>query len=75
MERKRDHYTVNIFTEAGHVVSSFRFKHILSQIKSPIFSHVPAFNSLTNQTKLSSTSGENFTWETLWLQKSQSVTA
>lgn len=68
MERKHDHYKLNILREVGHILSSFRFKQILSQMRSPMFSHVSAVNSLTSQTKLNLTSGENFTWETLWLQ-------
>lgn len=68
MERKHDHYKLNILKEVGHIISSFRFKQILPQLKSPLFSHVSAVNSLTSQTKLNLTSGENFTWETLRLQ-------
>ena len=67
MERKHDHYKLNLLREVGHVISSFSFKEI-SQMKSPMFFHISAVNGLASQTKLSSTPGENFTWETLWLQ-------
>ena len=42
--------------------------------KSPVFFHVSAVSCLTSQTKLNSTSAENLTWETSWLQTPQSIT-